>query len=92
MLPSVLLGELRADVTSWWHKLVRHHQKSSSSDTQSTQGGRGESGSAHSHPSLSGKTGAETPHVRMMANQQELGAELDKKTLHSLQIKNDQVG
>ena len=91
----MLLGELRADVTSWWHKLVRHHQKSSEAPPTSSLGGRGEAGSAHSQSSLqvagAGKSGTEMPHVRMMANGQELGTDLDKKTLHALQFKNEQV-
>ena len=95
VLSSVLLGELRADVTSWWHKLVRHHQKSSEAPPTSSSGGRGEAGSAHSQSSLqaagAGKSGTEMPHVRMMANGQELGTDLDKKTLHALQFKNEQV-
>lgn len=88
MLSSVLLGELRADVTNWWHKLVRQQQKSgtpSSSDSAAGSGGRGEPASS-TQSKLSNET-----YTRLMTNGQELGSDMDRKSLQNLQFKNDQV-
>lgn len=75
----MLLGELRAEVANWWQKLVRQQKQQEVTS----------SGDARSDSGSTSKT-SET-HIRLITHGSELTTDMDKKSLQSLQFKDNQV-